>query len=164
MSQNEDDVVVLREKLKKERMVTVKITDSQAFWTLFDQMIQAECGFVHNRNCLLEAFVEGRLHTVGVVETAEWFEDGETRYRLTTWFGQPIFGPSPGYTCLPAFIVVTDTTVCHMMWVRKDMRRLGIGSLLTKDMKIESTTRQLAGSEPFWDHCGLREAKRTRNE
>lgn len=159
MSQNEDDVVVLREKLKKERMVTKKIRDTGEFWTLFDQMIQAECGFLHNRNCLLEAFVEGRLHTVQVYETDELFKDGETRCRLGAWFGA-----SPAYLCLPAFIVVKDTTVCHMMWVREDMRRLGIGSLLTKDMKIESTTRQLAGSEPFWDHCGLREAKRTRNE
>ena len=159
MSQNEDDVIVLREKLKKERMVTMKITDTRAFWTLFDQMIQAECRFLHNRNCLLKAYMEGRLHTVRVVETDELFKDEETRGRFAAWFGA-----HPAYLCLPAFIVVTDTTVCHMMWVREDMRRLGIGSLLTKDLKIESTTRQLAGSEPFWDHCGLREAKRTRNE
>lgn len=42
-----------------------------------------------------------------------------------------------------------------MIWVREDLRRIGIASQLTKDLAIESTTRQLEGSESFWRARGL---------
>lgn len=37
-----------------------------------------------------------------------------------------------------------------MIWVREDLRRMVLASQLIKDLSIESTTRQLEGSESFW--------------
>jgi hypothetical protein len=139
---------MLKEMFNKQSKDIHQIDDSFQFWTLMDQLSAAKSGFYHNRVALLDAYMRGHLYTMHVVETDELFGDG-SRGALAEWLGS-----SPSFILMPAFCYVEDGR-CHMIWVREDLRRLGIGSLFVKGLDVKQADVQLPESAPFWGHHGI---------
>lgn len=130
--------------VREQQKNTIRIEDPDAFWTLIDQMVDAETGLLANRSFLLDAYVRGCLYTVLVPETDEMFERALDRQQLAK-----LLLCQASWICLPCFCVVCDGQ-CDMIWVREDLRRMGIGSLMVRSLGVTSTSRQLEGSEQFW--------------
>ena len=136
--------------IRTNRKRTHKIEDASEFWLLFDQMTAAKCGFVHNRDQLLAAYTQGHLYTVQIEHTKDTDEDIELGPAINK-----VLHCHPATLTLPAFCTAEDGD-CSMIWVREDLRRLGIASQLLTDLKISKTsTKQLEGSQDFWRHHGL---------
>ena len=134
--------------IRDQHKKVTKITDSDAFWMLIDQMVDAKCGFFANRETLLDAYSSGNLYTVYITETDELFEQHSLRMKLYDSLGS---GPELTLPCC----CVCRGGKCKIIWVRTDLRRVGIGSLFAQELKFTSTTNQLRGSEQFWQHLGL---------
>ena len=128
-----------------------KIVDSKAFWILMDQMLDARCEFFCNRVSLLDAFVGGTLYTAIITETDALFRDHQRRSK----FADLLECQGGARLALPCFCVAKHGK-CDFLWIRKDLRRLGVGSLFVRTLSIRVTsTRQLEGSVPFWRAHGV---------
>ncbi len=102
------------------------------FWNLFDALVDARSGFVHNREQLLQAFCDGNLYLMSVDDIV-----------------------------LPAFCAVssfdeseessTHKHICEMLWVREDIRRTGVATAFVKRLRIIEPDLRVEGSEPFWN-------------
>ena len=135
--------------IRANRKRTHKIEVASEFWLLFDQMTAAKCRFVHNRDALLAAYTQGHLYTVQIEHTKDTDEDLELSLAIDN-----VLHCHPTTPTLPAFCTAVDGD-CSMIWVREDLRRLGIASHLLTDLKISKTSKQLEGSQDFWRHHGL---------
>ncbi len=112
----------------------------------------SRCRFVCNRKSLLDAYTSGRLYTIFVEETQELFDDHEGRWLLSR-----ALGCSPSWLLLPAFCVVeaVEAKSCAMIWVRSDLRHMGLGRLMVKELGISSAHGKLPESRAFWSSLGI---------
>lgn len=139
------DTMRITSYIKGKAMRVEKIDDPTPFWILMDQMVDAKSVLYSNRVDLLHAFVRGALYTAIVEETDALHRDFNNRGRLAD-----LLGSRPSTLALPCFCVTDEDGFCDLMWVREDLRRLGVGSLFVNELSIRSTSRQLEGSAPFW--------------
>jgi len=107
------------------------------------------CGFLANRDHLLQACFDGNLYTLLMIETDDLFRDHEKRRALAETLRS-----SPLHLTVPAFCIAKDGR-CEMLWVSPRLRRIGIASQLVRELGITWTTLQLGGSEDFWRYHGL---------
>lgn len=115
------------------------------FWHLFDEMIDDRSGFLHNKETILEAYKNGNLYGLRVIETDSMFKRGarkDTVFCDNSWY------------LLPCFCVRMDTTAI-LMWTHTKARRMGFGKKLVKLLNIEYAYRPLPDSLGFWKKCGI---------
>ncbi len=48
--------------------------DSDNFWYLYDEMLDDDCDFIHNRSIILESYKQGNLYGLSVNETDKMYE------------------------------------------------------------------------------------------
>ena len=126
----------LNDAMRREHIVAKKIEDSSEFWTLIEQILDVECLFFEHRDTLLDAFVRGTLHTGIIRETEALFRDFELRQTLADHLGS-----HADWLQIPAFCVV-ENGACKLLWVREDLRCLGIGSAMIRGLGVHTASHQ----------------------
>lgn len=147
---HKSDIAGLLSVIQTQEQKVVKIDSADMFIQLIDQMAESkDCDFLCNRDTMLDAYSEGNLYTVCIKETDKLSKEARLRNDLGEFLGS-----ESAMLCLPCFCVVAERArggnSCTMIWVREDMRRMGIGKLLARELQVTSTTKQIKGSEPFW--------------
>lgn len=122
-----------------------KVVDSSDFWALFFELADDNSGFIHNRNMILDAYKNGNMFGLRVIETDEMFESGER--------SNPIFCKDTHYT-LPCFCIKNESTAI-IIWVHTRARNHGFGRKLVEQLGITKADHPLPESIPFWKKCGI---------
>lgn len=107
------------------------------FWNLFDALVDARSGFVHNREQLLQAFCDGNLYLMSVDDIV-----------LPAFCAVSEFAESESEEYHDEFDL---THICEMLWVREDIRRSGVATAFVKRLRIIEPDLRVEGSEPFWN-------------
>ncbi|KAG5188708.1 hypothetical protein JKP88DRAFT_206573 [Tribonema minus] len=103
-------------------LALVKVKSGADFWGLFEELCDDKSGFVHNRNFIAQAYRDGHLYCLRVVETDSMFERGPQRDSL--------FVTAPGTLCLlPCFCIAEDKSA-SIIWVHTRARRKGFARSL----------------------------------
>ena len=123
-----------------------KITESSDFWALFDELVDDKSGFFHNRSSILDAYKNGMLYGLSIVETDSMYKRGAGNDSL--------FCKNSLYM-LPCFCIKKEPDCCDMLWVHTRARRLDFGSELVRLLGITKVDNVLDTSIGFWDKCGV---------
>ena len=152
---DDDDIPPSRvKKIILEKGRVFRADEPHIFWDLIDVMNDASCEFTDNRNELLQAFLDRRLYLMRIAEDKALYEQRELRLSLAEKFST-----SPSHIVLPAFCVVDSflerdlTWGCKMLWVREDIRRMGVATTFVTTLRVRTPTtptERLEGGEPFW--------------
>ena len=122
--------------------------DDYDFWRLFDEMVDDNSGFFHNRSTLLEAYKNDNLYGLSVGETDEMFQ---RRARMDTLFCRN------SWYLLPCFCVKEDDTAI-IIWTHTRARRNGFAKKLVELLHIKYAHTPLPESIEFWKKCNVRNA------
>jgi hypothetical protein len=118
-----------------------KIVTGDDFWSLIAELYDDNSGFVNNKNSLVQAYRDGNLYGLRVLETQAMFERGPG----------PIF-VKRGLWMLPC-LCVKDGDEATIVWTHTRARRNGFGRALVEQLSIKTAYNRLEGSEEFWDAC-----------
>jgi hypothetical protein len=114
---------------------------------LLDDINPDGSGFHHNLQNLVEAFRDGKLFSLRVIETNDMYHE-EIR--------NPLFAERTFYA-LPVLCVVGKRDQdCEIIWVHTRARRYGFGRKMVELLGIERAIDPLPGSESFWNACGVK--------
>ena len=127
------------------KIKTYPITDSNDFWALFDELVDDDSKFIHNRNTILDAYTRGTLFGLRVTETDAMFENRERNNRVFC---------KGTYYMLPCFCI-KDSSSAVIIWVHTRARRNGFGRILVEQLGITNAYCPLPESIPFWEKCGI---------
>jgi GNAT superfamily N-acetyltransferase len=132
-----------------------KVVEASDFWALLDALVDDGSGFVNNRIALLDAFKNGDLYGMRVVETDEMYQNGQRR--------DPLFLEETFYM-LPCLCVLDDDDkeAVRVLWTHSRARRRGIGRAFVTQLGLKKAMSPLPGSEAFWDACGVKQIKWSR--
>lgn len=124
-----------------------QIDEARDFWCLIDELCDDQSGFLCNRNTILDAFTEGNLYGLKVVETDEMYEKGT---RLNK-----IFCKYSNYL-LPCFCIKDDDTVI-IIWTHTRARKLGFARRLVELLQIKYASSIMPESVGFWNKMNIGE-------
>ena len=116
----------------------------------FDQLLYDESGFLCNRISLLDAWKAGELYTLQIKETEELYTQFALRRDLADFLGS-----TPGSLQLPVLCWRTDGDACKILWVAKQVRRLGLGTELVRGLTIKRAQNIVDESRGFWERTGV---------
>jgi ribosomal protein S18 acetylase RimI-like enzyme len=125
------------------------VVSSGDFFSLMDELADDESDFMHDRNMLLDAFVEHNLYSLRVTETPSMFE----RFAGA----DPVFCSPTTVTTfymLPCFCIVDEGTV-YCVWTHSRARRRGFGWHMVKLSRATTVYRPISEYAGFWRACGL---------
>lgn len=108
---------------------------------LLHELQDDHSGFVSNTSSILQAWKDERLFSLVAIETDDMFN---RQVALHEGFCRS----SSGRVCLymfPCFSILSGNNK------HKRMRRKGLGLHIINKLEIKETTRQLPGSEKFWE-------------
>ena len=140
----------------------VPVEDADQFFDLYDAMLEAESGFLCNRESLLDAWKRGgELYTLQITETNGLYRDWELRSKLADFLTHS----NPSRLCIPVFCWRGRDNGCIIVWTAPHLRRLGLATNLLLLLKIThaSGDNTLPDAQPFWNHF-QRVAFETRRE
>ena len=142
----------------------VKVTSGDHLIMILDELgdeLQEQCrgaarddrlpnGFYHNRSSLVQAFAEGTLFGVVLLQKPVECRDDPffMRFRNSWPFSDAHYWPGAYY--LPCFCVVNQERECEFLWVAKRAQKMGVGSLLVKSCCVQTALCVLKPSEGFW--------------
>lgn len=124
----------------------VQIVDGNDFWSLIDELIDDEDGFIHNKNTLVEAYRDGNLYGLRVNETDSMYERGAA--------GDKIFCKNSFYL-LPC-LCVKEGDNAIIIWTHKKARLNGFAKLLVQLLDIKVAKQPLKGSIGFWKKLNIK--------
>ena len=117
-----------------------QITNGKDFWHLIDAMVDDNCGFLHNKDLIVEAYQDKRLYGLR----------GDPDYHAKD---DPIFIKG-SYYLLPCFCVAHGD-IADMIWTHSRARRRGLAATLVDLMEIKKASHVLKESVPFWTACDI---------
>jgi hypothetical protein len=124
-------------------LIVEPIVSGYDFWSLIDELIDDDSGFIHNRAIIADAYKEGNLYGLRVSYEVREQHDVD----------DPLFcEDSP--ELLPCFCVRSGD-MCDIIWTHSRARRNGFARTLVQKLGIKKTSRQLEESIPFWTAVGL---------
>jgi len=127
--------------------VTVEKIDASDFWCLIEELIDDKSGFLHNRRTILEAYKDGNLYGLRVIETESMYERGAST--------DPIYCTNSFYL-LPCFCVcVKEENKAIMIWTHSRARKMGFGKKLVETLQIKYAHDVLPESIGFWKKCNV---------
>lgn len=142
-----------------EKLFVRVCEDESNFFAILDELFTEFCesleesergeGFYCNRNVLLEAYREKRMHLLFVHETDEIYKQ---KSRKDPLFCRGLFGNCSLYL-LPAFLVTCGkgNKCVELLWVGARARRMGLATCLVETLKVKYTSHVLPASLPFWE-------------
>jgi hypothetical protein len=125
----------------------IKLTQIECddFWCLFDELCDDCHGFLHNRRSLLEAYKEGNLYGLSVVETDHMYERGARM--------DEVFCKNSWYL-LPCFCVKEKNTAI-LIWTHRRARNRGFAKKMVELLDIQFAANPLPESIGFWRKCNI---------
>ena len=124
---------------------------------LVKQVEREGCPLAYKPVELLRACQDSRLWTATISKTPALLDDRRAREALADWIGS-----HPSRLALPVFCVAECDGVrsrCEMIWVRKDVRRLGLASVFVDRLRFSRTAAQVPSSKPFWAYHNLSDGR-----
>jgi GNAT superfamily N-acetyltransferase len=127
--------------------------NTDLFWEIMDDLheeMKASSnghGFWHNRNMILDAFIDGAMYGLQVIETDEM-------YRART--KDPLFCKN-GFYVLPCFCIIKehdDGNEAVIMWTHTRARNKGFGKKLVEILEIVKAD-SIPQAVGFWQKCGV---------
>ncbi len=131
-----------------------KVEAAREFWCFYDLMLEDESKFKFNRSSILDAFKNGYMYTISMIETDEIFKNRD-KYKRHKYFKycMPHYHPD-GYTySIPTFCVVNerDEKKIEIIWTYSKVRRQGFARKLIQLGKFKRANNPLPESLPFWE-------------
>lgn len=152
---NVDDIVeVLYPNFEKELSTYLntkqlfKISYSDDFWLLWDQLNYFDSGFKHNRESLLDWYKDDMLYTVQIPETVELFHGNWAHILAAKYL------TSSCHMSLPCFCAAKNGE-CRGVWVQEDLRKRGIAKFMLHSLGVNRINRAVNESKSFWVHMGM---------
>ena len=136
--------------------IALKSPDAYDVFGLLYELQDDRSGFVANSSLILQAWKDERLYCLAATETADMYNRGVGCHE---WFCRSSSGRVSLYM-FPCFALLSEENkhVLDILWVHSRMRRKGLGTHLIRKLAIQSTSRQLPGSEQFWGACGVQQS------
>ena len=126
-------------------MIGVKL-NSNDFWCLMEELSGAESGITCERSIILEAYKNGNLYGLSVIETDEMYKRRACEDK--------IFCHNTFYL-LPCFCIKeNDKAIC--IWTHTRARRNGFAKKLVELLQIENVYNLLQDSIEFWKKCNVK--------
>lgn len=126
----------------------INITEGHDFWCLLCELSNDESGFLCNKISIVEAYKDGNLYGLQVVETQLMYERRERE--------NPIFCTDSFYL-LPCFCI-KERDEAVIIWTHTRARRRGFARKLVEELNIKTAYHPLPGSEHFWNACHIEPA------
>lgn len=120
--------------------------DSDDFWRLLDELYDDNSGFCNNRSTILEAYKNGNLYGLSVIESDKMYERGA---RMDN-----IFCDDSWYL-LPCFCVKENNNAI-IIWTHTRARKMGFAKKLVELLNIEYAFNPLPDSIEFWKKCNVK--------
>ena len=120
--------------------------NSEDFWCLFDELCNDNSGFYHNRSTILEAYKNGNLYGLHVIESDKMYERGVK--------DNNIFCDDSLYL-LPCFCV-KENNKAIIIWTHTRARKMGFAKKLVELLHIEYADNPLPDSIEFWKKCNVK--------
>lgn len=130
--------------------IILKEIDSTEFWFLYDEILDDRSGFFFNRSTILEAYKNGNLYGLQVLETNEMYERGA---RMDKIFCENFLNKS--WYLLPCFCV-KENNEAVIIWTHTRARNKGFAKKLVELLHIEYAWNPLPESIGFWKKCNVK--------
>jgi len=136
--------------------IALKSPDADDVMGLLSELHDDKSIFELNSSLILQAWKDEQLYCLAAIETDDMFNRGVGRHE---WFCRSSSDRVSLYM-FPCFAMLSkgNKHIIDILWVHSRMRRKGLGTHLINKLAITSTSRQLPGSEQFWEACGLRQS------
>jgi hypothetical protein len=109
-------ISTLRNHVRTLEKTLEPIDQANHFFAIYDALLKHESDFLHNRDCLLEAWKRGgELYTLQIKETQALFDDHDLRMNLAL-FAHPDNPTPASWLNLPIFCWRDHGGACIMMW------------------------------------------------
>jgi hypothetical protein len=131
----------------------ILIERSEDFWALFDEMVDDQCSFLHNRSTILDSFKNKNLYGL-ILEENDYLWNN--RNQLNPIDNQLFCRDRISSLYLfPLFCIKENNNECLFIWNHSRNRRKGLAKKLVQLLKIEKIWNPLQDSLPFWESCGI---------
>jgi hypothetical protein len=120
--------------------------DSEDFWSLFDELCDDNSGFLNNRTTILNAYKDGNLYGLRVIESDKMYERGAVMDNIFC---------SNSWYLLPCFCV-KEHNKAIIIWTHTRARKMGFGKKLVELLQIEIADNPLPDSIGFWEKCNVK--------
>ncbi len=128
------------------QLEVTKIIDGEYFWCLFDELCDDKSNFLHNRSNIVEAYKNGNLYGLQVIETDEMCN---RRAKLDTIFCNGSF------YLLPCFII-KENNQAIIIWTHSRARNKGFARKMIELLEINSVYNPLLESMGFWEKVKIK--------
>jgi len=126
-------------------IVSIQMTDSEDFWSIYDEMENDNSGFLANRSIILDAWKAGNMYGLQVEETEAMYERQACYDRLFC---------ARSYYLLPCFCIKNDNKA-EIIWTHSRARGKGFARKLVQMLNITEAYQPLPESIGFWEKCGI---------
>jgi len=123
----------------------IQIDNSDDFWCLIDELYNDKSGFCNNRSIFLEAYKNGNLYGLRVIESDKMYE---RRARADNIFC------SNSFYLLPCFCI-KETNTAIIIWTHTRARKMGFAKKLVYLLNIKYAYNPLPDSIDFWKKCNV---------
>lgn len=126
--------------------ITLNQIDSDEFFCLFDELYDDDSGFCNNRNNILEAYKNGNLYGLRVIETDKMYERGariDNIFCKNSWYLLPCF-------------CVKENNKAIIIWTHTRARKMGFAKKLIELLRIDHAYNPLSDSIDFWKKCNVK--------
>ena len=141
-------------------IVLKKINNSSDFWCLIDELCDDNSGFLCNRTTILDAYNEGNLYGLKIIETDEMFKRGA---RKDIIFCDNSFYLLPTFCIIDKYIdplihldLTNYSNKIVIIWTHTRARKMGFAKKLIELLKIEYAFKPLPESIKFWEKCNIK--------
>jgi len=124
--------------------------NSEEFWCLYDEILDDSSCFFNNRSTILEAYKNGNLYGLQVLETNKMYERGA---RMDKIFCRNYFNNC--WYLLPCFCVKQNNKAV-IIWTHTRARKNGFAKKLVELLHIEYAYNPLPESIDFWKKCNVK--------
>ena len=133
------------------KVIIHKIETGDDVLILFNELVNDNSGFIHNMSFLLDAFKDGNLYGLSVIETNDMFERNA---RIDKEFCKDINGHPAGWYLLPC-LCVKNGDKCELIWSHTRIRNRGFARTLIQLLQLKYASNVLLESSGFWDKCNV---------
>ena len=141
-------ISTLRNHVRTLEKTLEPIDQANHFFAIYDALLKHESDFLHNRDCLLEAWKRGgELYTLQIKETQALFDDHDLRMNLAL-FAHPDNPTPASWLNLPIFCWRDHGGACIMMWTAPHIRKLGLAKELLSLLGISRVYHVLPARGP----------------